>query len=174
MTKRNRPTVAAQNALVAALEAANARIAELAAAVAPVQAEEVEIVFADAPDALFIGGRDTHYASATLGRASSTIGARGLNVVRPAPKAGGLAHRRAAAALQALGAVTGDSISGRDAEAIARCYQDANGFAMMVSSVGPALAKWADAGWLVREGAGAGTRGNGYTVADAMWEGLTP
>lgn len=175
----NQETIAAMMAQIEALTAQNAKLAAAAAAAAEtVEAEEVTIAGLDqvAGDVKVEAacGRLTQYAAATMDIASSTIGARGLAVVRPAPDDFSLAHRRAAKAMQAAGYETGDGINGRDAERIAPFYQDDAGFPIKPSSLKTAFAKWADAGWLTRVGGGVGKRASGYIVADKLWYALAP
>lgn len=180
---------ATTNTINLALDVANEEIAKLQAKLAaaleaaalvtapPAEVTEVEIHFADAdvaPATSFMG-RATVYEAATLaaeGQLTRELynGARGIAQTVRHSDIGGTLHLIALDAAFRTGLLAGDSMSALWLQANGRT---ANGFPnwRSVNSANVALNRLAHAGLIERQGNGLATRGVGYIVPEAFFQG---
>lgn len=164
MTKKNE-THAAIATKLAELEAANAA---MAAKIAELTAPKPTTVQA---------GPLAHGEAAAGGFAKGAIGARGHRKVAKPMKIGGSAHRNFAQALRGAGILVGDSIQGqKDVERIHAAAPLKQITGLPCQTLEGVRSNWldkaADADLLERIGSGKGTKGEGYIVLPAMFQGL--
>lgn len=162
MAKKKNANVAAQlEAALAALEAANVKI---------------EALSAPKPTTIQAGPL-AHGEAAAGGFAEGAIGARGHRKVAKPMKIGGSAHRNFAQALRGAKILVGDSIQGqKDVERIHAAAPLKQITGLPCQTLAGVRSNWldkaADADLLERIGSGKGTKGEGYIVLPAMFEGL--